>query len=522
MCTSGVPPDLKLWTEGLRNAVNAAARRATTIRTNTATNYRHLHKLAFKLLRASDYIAIPKDKEGGFVLTVRAELEECYNELLSSAVYRPACLPSTAEWRKEARAVCRHIANTTHNEQLYSDLTRTLYRGQHAVGRLQFKVKSHKEAANVTVRALHASIPYPLEGISRWLGGVVRDRLQAYDHLLVDSAALVKRWRGMTMAHTYRLGKIDVKDFFYSGTAQEIEGDLLRLFDRRPPPCFTRALRFILGQQFVCRPSDAKEAGGENPKGIFNVALGTGMGLPHSSDICDGTLTARLDTWLAKPGIRKATGLVDYVRFRDDLLFLYDSKIEGGYSKLKKAIFSMARYFTLKCDGEDMVETRFLELTIKLKHCRAYFSYTAKEMLGPPLGLESCHAPRILQSWPQGVTKRIRTLTTTSSDERDAIQVFVNRFCKFDVPWQDVSGPKALRTAPRQQTEWVPITHHPCTARLISTAISQFCSRHKTLTSSLFEGPKHICGTVAGVFRPAWRNAGAHLIHRLRMEGGRG
>ena len=109
-----------------------------------------------------------------------------------------------------------------------------------------------------------------------------------------------------------------MKDLFMSGGTEALataaaaicEGDL-RLW-------LYRAIRFLLSHQFIRTPLD--------PGRLWKVTRGSGMGMVHSSSICDAALYTRAEKrFTLQMGNRRAHNIINYLRFRDDIWIAHNN-----------------------------------------------------------------------------------------------------------------------------------------------------------------------------------------------------
>ena len=142
---------------------------------------------------------------------------------------------------------------------------------------------------------MHAAADWPLRGLALLTGRLLDCRLCLLPHL-IDSPELVipnLSTLRFPLGSNARLVKLDIKEFFMSGTpselaatasgifrvcfAEETDTDRVMLWGKSIPRAqiadwIRKALEFLMRYQFV-------EA---DNRRLFHVTIGTGMGLPHS------------------------------------------------------------------------------------------------------------------------------------------------------------------------------------------------------------------------------------------------
>ena len=303
------------------------------------------------------------------------------------------------------------------------------------------------------------------------------------------------------------LMKIDVKEFFYSGNADQLCEDSGACFESENQ-LFNEVLKFLIENLYVSDPQVFEET--------FKVVIGTGMGLPESADVGDASFLNRVDKKILAPGFRRAVGMDAYWRYRDDLLFLMDTAVgEGKRFKLIKHMKSNARYFRLQVDDYGSRELEFLDLSIHLVGSRVVVNYFQKPNLGPPLSLESGHNVSVHNSWPAAMMKRIKRVSSTKKAAEAAVSKFKSRFTDFFVPSDFIPKEPDTRLL-RPVITWVPMGYHPAVQRVLGHSMKVHQTEFRQLTRRLFSSGQ--MGTTADEFRIAWYNSLPSLHIRLRSQ----
>eukprot|EP00959_Pyramimonas_sp_CCMP1952_P425034 8902688-Pyramimonas_sp.AAC.1 len=88
---------------------------------------------------------------------------------------------------------------------------------------LQKRCKTHKQP--VTFRALHTQPKYSFAGLSRWVSRVLRRYLDTIPWIVRDARDAARRLRTRAFPRNMRWAKVDLKEFFMSGTAEELARD---------------------------------------------------------------------------------------------------------------------------------------------------------------------------------------------------------------------------------------------------------------------------------------------------------
>eukprot|EP00973_Karenia_brevis_P006469 880771-Karenia_brevis.AAC.1 len=276
---------------------------------------------------------------------------------------------------------------------------------------LDITVKRHKQPGSIKVRNIHASSGYSLLGLSQWVSFELRSTLKKLKHILKDSFDLAQRLDGITLptCSAYCV-QIDVADFFLSGTADEIEKDIMTLFDPSSPkyPIFRDALRLLLTHQFVRLPDFAMPDARHH---VYQVVKGTGMGLPHSGEVSDAALYARMERGLLNESTYQIHGILHYFRFKDDILLICSQRGAPGTQGFFQIMKQRAGYYKLTCDNVGR-NVRFLELNITIQDNYVRYSHALKpHAFTVPLSPLSAHHPSVHKGWPKAVVKRVQSLS---------------------------------------------------------------------------------------------------------------
>jgi hypothetical protein len=158
--------------------------------------------------------------------------------------------------------------------------------------------KTHKPAGEVSFRPVHATPNYSMMGLAMWLVLILRKKMNdpRFSFLLSDSLQFVRGISSMIPTGKSFFMKMDLKDFFMSGTSDELKNDVIAIFD----PANEGYLRglvsgtidLLLSSQYVSAPCF--------PGRLWRVVRGAGMGLIFAGDMCDMALATRAELeWAA-------------------------------------------------------------------------------------------------------------------------------------------------------------------------------------------------------------------------------
>jgi hypothetical protein len=353
--------------------------------------------------------------------------------------------------------------------------------------------------------------------LAKWLSRQIRDELdKETDCMFRDSVHVTKRLRGTPVPPGSKLAKVDLSDFYLSGTADELVVDVMRLFPSRHflNPLRHNILTLLLYFQFVK---------GRAAPGIFRVAKGSGMGLIHSGDVADAAYWIRVERWIRSPRHPFYHHVHAYGRFKDDSIFVFDDFT--AFRTVVDEMRSRGSYFTIKVEQVSKHTMLYLQVQVSLANNMIRCQYGHKQAAIPqPLSALSGQSAATHRSWP---TTMIRTIAKISESEDDAVRAASDLKTRLDearVPllWPDHSKVRELCRRTRQvnapgteyRTLWLPFTRDPRTSRLLSCALRSFLEANALLTARAL-GETHL-RTQYNTVRFAWKNAAPALEHTLR------
>ena len=155
-------------------------------------------------------------------------MREAQFALLQSKFYADTPLGiSMKEIRTECHTMAKKISEVS-GENLVRELTRPCRQKGEIISVLMNTVKTHKEDGEVSLRPIHASSAYIFEGPAIWLGKLIKMKLAIVaPHIIKNSAAVRERVSKHEFQGVAKLIKIDIKDFFLSGSKSELISDVL-------------------------------------------------------------------------------------------------------------------------------------------------------------------------------------------------------------------------------------------------------------------------------------------------------
>eukprot|EP00973_Karenia_brevis_P037528 5178462-Karenia_brevis.AAC.1 len=127
--------------------------------------------------------------------------------------------------------------------------------------------------------------------------------------------------------------KGDIKEYFMSGTAQELTEDAIKIIENdKLRPLVKDVIKWLLDNQFVTNPLN---------KSLHRVVQGSGMGLRHSGELADAALVGKTEKSLEDDLC--ACDMAWFFRFKDDFLCLGFNK--AGRNQFFQQYKKRAGYF---------------------------------------------------------------------------------------------------------------------------------------------------------------------------------
>ena len=506
------------WLTKLKNTCMEAIEEANrSAKRRRESNMPPLAAYALALMKRGSMKALTNDKGGGYSLIDARDLENIERRVLEDPMYMYLDLGTYTSYVRAATAngarAIKLIGEKTKDMDLKDYLMRPLNRsGQTSTATLHLKVKATKANPNVSCRALHTLPNYELEGLSKWLAMEIRGVLsQSCSWLIKNSAEAADRLRSVRLNDKHWLVKIDVKDFFYSGSTQQLTEDVLKIWETSNiTPARRAALEALLNHQMVRGRRWPEE-------GAYLLTKGTGMGLPHSGEVADAAYWQKCEKWFTKPEVAKKLGIALYMRFKDDSLLLVEKQ---QLQKLLTHVRLHAGYFILEVESVHQYKARFLELDLERTGDRIKIAYGFKPSAVPqPLSLLSGHAKNVHSSWPRMMVRSIQRVSANKIEAENKIGELKARYSRSLVPvlWPrneptPVERDRSNKKEERKGTLWLPVSMYPALQRVLPQKIREFDLANRHLMARAFE---NIPGEQTSL-NIAWRTSVPRLEYRVR------
>ena len=441
------------------------------------SNFDRIFTLGLKILRNSSDGMLPNDKDGGFCSIGKDQIHVEELKILQTDKYRPVPIVEVdfPEIVQTYRDIITSIQEVTNFKDFQSTVFRPLrdFEPANLVSRLDMNVKSHKLDGEVSMRPIHASSKHPFGPGFQFISNVIRDKMKDMPHLLRDSDDFLFKLSSVRMLDGDLFVKVDVKDLFMSGRTQRIAN----ISTSAAPSAvngkagfrglFKDLVSHVMSTQFV---SNCQRLRLESV--IFNVIIGSGMGLKCSGELSDYAFYILCEvSFLLCPEIRRRFNIRTYFRFKDDMFFII-----GGDRDTRKVFYeelkTRAGFFKLKWETIHRTSVDFLDLNIfkgPRWHSTGVLDYFVKvktSALGIMLSSSSAHHPSVHMTWPKARVSSIRSRCSSKHLANISVNHFTTRLGNHD-PLHiclnniDDRTPAAVRRSSCMRSSWLFFPYHP-------------------------------------------------------------
>ena len=378
--------------------------------------------LAITELSSSDFLPIPADKAGKFVLVLMSDLAAVHSEILTSSWYKNVnmlhlCssavvrlqpelqtkwrteLFSMAKWRYEALA--QRIARFDERQSVGA-LCDSLRFGPKRgfIAKLINTVKSHKQI--VEFRPVHSMSSYCFKGLSQWLSSILEPIVKRYKWLCGSSEAALLKLLSKSFPRDCKFVHIDIRNFFMQGSISFLLRAVCACIgDTKLRSLVHDVLKFLLEFQFVESSTQGE---------VRQVCEGSSMGLPHSGFVAVLAFMHSQDLngcGIARRPFQQRHGILLYIRYIDNLLCVVDGLCDTN--QLVGELASIGPYETkLEETGESVEFLDFQVVKPRDFVTTGFLGYRpVLRDKGPILSFFSSHSNSVHMSWPIAYVVRL-------------------------------------------------------------------------------------------------------------------
>ena len=273
-------PELRLWLSNLRQAVMGAFKRVKNMYAQSCgvRNMLGITRLGFKMLRESEICAMPCDKEGLFCTMPTTVPFLLHKGVFETSGYyeeidpeEPHELPALKGYRSLSRRISKFEPDQSSQASMAVAINRSWCGDRRFYSNLITNIKSHKPDGEVGVRNIHASSMNIREGLSRWVSRELQGPLTGHTWFLTSSSQLVADIRTVVAEDCDYFVKLDVRDFYMTGTPSELKDSIKILFPPGPRcRLLCEAVEYLLSSEYV--------VSNLVPGRVFRVVRGSGHG----------------------------------------------------------------------------------------------------------------------------------------------------------------------------------------------------------------------------------------------------
>ena len=215
----------------------------------------------------------------------------------------------------------------------------------------------------------------------------------------------------------------DFDDFYMTGAAEDLSTWSTNLLYDKYRAVAKRCAEFLLSHQFVESPADAVD-------GIYRCIVGSGQGLQCSAAVADAAFLTQNEIGgirLLGREVKQHLGIIFYVRYRDNLLFILEN--QTCRHALKQSLDRM-KHFKGKVEEESDSNIAFLDMRIckEVKGDRAiiYTKAVIREN-GTLLAPTSAHPFSLHCRWPISFVLRLRNRCSRQMDFEESRETFLQK-----------------------------------------------------------------------------------------------
>lgn len=277
---------------------------------------------ALKWLRKHNFVVSQSDKEGLFVIMNELELASMKNDQFGKHFYQSIAEQQLDVERRHAREHAQALSKRMRKMGWHSwasDCQMCLDNPENDfVFGSGVTIKTHKLAGQVACRLIHTSTRHSFSGLSAVADKLAAERISGEAHMAFSTADVIKHIQSRSYPDSCCFANIDINDFYMSGRHDTILELCCKAIAGEHRDFMNSLLTCLLYYQFVWDPDS---------KRYYKVVSGTGMGARHSGSVSDLVFYLLAEKDLIEAGKCSAErwGLLTYIRFRDDILVIFES-----------------------------------------------------------------------------------------------------------------------------------------------------------------------------------------------------
>lgn len=360
-------------------------------------------RYALTWLKNHDLQVHPSDKDGIFTIIHRDFKQKLIDQQLSKRWYKSVAWETIAVDFLHAKRSLGSLAAAVSKagfKRWAEDIRyciRESKKPDAMVCKSSCTIKTHKPAGQLAARLLHSVSGNILKAASVFVHRMLEKPCAEIPILCSSTDEVQRALLEVHVSPQSCLVKLDVKDFYMSGSQAEFErvcseacGAHSRLVQH--------ALCTLLGDQFV---SDGRS--------FFRSDAGSGMGMPHSPNVCNLTFYYTVEFPLVgTEPLRRRHGILLYKRYHDDIIFVADSP-KSARDFTSVLIRAALPHYILEVDEASLESVPMLDIQVfKTQNGRLLYRPFVKETARHiPLHSSSDHPTSVHHSWPVAEVARM-------------------------------------------------------------------------------------------------------------------
>ena len=436
-------PALETWLRALSDTIFQKCKIAKSRHHSSSSTLTRLDKHCLASLNQdSTFVPVKQDKMPGYVLMNSDEFEVMLKKSLEKTKYVPYG-PLNIDWngiRDEYLGLAKQVTKK------HPDWPMRYFRiglgtdWRKLASRLKATIKTHKDRGDMKPRIIHASAGYPFAVLSRWLMKKLDAHVYDSDLVIKNTDALIERIKSTPLIGNEVLLKLDIKDFFLSGSSEMLVEDALAGIEDPDLELLRKILHFLTERQYVQLPR-MKSASGKHTSPSqdlwWRCIVGTGMGLPHSGSLANSAFAGKVErTWITKNSTKAAYGIFLYARYMDDIFIV----LRRDFKLVREFISELSRrsgYFIMQVESCSLTHATMLDLELyfgpghKKTGILDYRPHFKESHFERPLSHLSAHPRHVHHLWPINNLRRLARRCSSRQEFLYARHLFLKRMKTF-------------------------------------------------------------------------------------------
>ena len=298
-CGHVIDSSVEFWCSQFANEMAHGFAYARTIAGRTMRCWKNkdsIVRYAIKAFQSTQFVPCMSDKSKRWLLVPRIDLAAIHNNAFNIFVFANTPF-NLEEFNSNAVLQRFHLLANKIGEQYGEDIIKSIKRPWHNNGTffasLKVTIKDHKNSGEVTTRTIAGASKHMFSGLGAWVSSRLEGVLRKYPFLLFDTTSIRSRIRAVTLHPRNAVAKVDIKDFFHSGSHTAIMEDITAMarswFNETEAYLIIEATYLVISTQFVT--SDVTGL-------TYQAVVGAGMGLTISSCLMDALVIWKCEAQL--------------------------------------------------------------------------------------------------------------------------------------------------------------------------------------------------------------------------------